>query len=260
MVQDGKYILMNIAEFTEWLSKQDIKREIYRIQMHHTWSPSYKSFTGKNQIALMKSMENYHVKSLGFSDIAQHISTFSDGSICIGRSFEKKSGGFYGSANNGGICIENIGNFDKGGDVMTEAQKQTIIAITALLCIKFNIKTDDKRIEYHAWYKTNSSIRDNDDAKKNDAYHKTCPGSNFFGGNSVSAFNKHFKPLIDAKIKELTAPATDYSGHWAEKHIQEMVDKKIMVGDGKGTFNPNNTTTRAEIAVVVSNILKYLNK
>lgn len=49
----------------------------------------------------------------------------------------------------------------------------------------------------------------------------------------------------------------DYKGHWAEKAIDEMVKKKIMIGDGKGTFRPNDKITRAEVAQTISSLLKY---
>ena len=52
----------------------------------------------------------------------------------------------------------------------------------------------------------------------------------------------------------------DYVGHWAEKVIDEMVGKKIMVGDGKGTFRPDDGITRAEVAQTISNLLKYQGK
>lgn len=52
----------------------------------------------------------------------------------------------------------------------------------------------------------------------------------------------------------------DYIGHWAESAIEEMVEKEIMVGDGKGKFRPNDNITRGEVAKLVSNLLKYLGK
>jgi N-acetylmuramoyl-L-alanine amidase len=65
---------------------------------------------------------------------------------------------------------------------------------------------------------------------------------------------------ITYKGEEKVVKKNDYTGHWAEAAIQEMVDKKIMVGDGKGTFRPDDTITRAEIAQMASNLLKHLGK
>jgi N-acetylmuramoyl-L-alanine amidase len=52
----------------------------------------------------------------------------------------------------------------------------------------------------------------------------------------------------------------DYSKHWAKNSIQKMVDTKIMIGDGKGTFRPDDKITRAEVAQTITNLLKYLGK
>ena len=52
----------------------------------------------------------------------------------------------------------------------------------------------------------------------------------------------------------------DYSTHWAKDAIQKMVDTKIMIGDGKGKFRPNDEITRAEVAQTIANLLKYLGK
>lgn len=63
---------------------------------------------------------------------------------------------------------------------------------------------------------------------------------------------------LNIKYKE--EQKMDYNGHWAEKAIKEMIDKKIMVGDGDGNFRPNDNITRAEVAQTISNLLDYLGK
>ena len=57
-----------------------------------------------------------------------------------------------------------------------------------------------------------------------------------------------------------TKSTNDYSNHWAKNAIQSMIDKKIMVGDGKGTFRPNANVTRGELAQALDSHLKYLGK
>jgi len=54
--------------------------------------------------------------------------------------------------------------------------------------------------------------------------------------------------------------ANDYSNHWAAKAIQKMADTKIMVGDGKGKFRPDDNITRGEVAQALTSLLKYLGK
>lgn len=65
---------------------------------------------------------------------------------------------------------------------------------------------------------------------------------------------------ITYKGEEKEVEKNDYTGHWAETAIKEMVEKKLMVGDDKGTFRPNDAITRGEVAQVISTLLKYLGK
>jgi hypothetical protein len=131
----------------------------------------------------MKSMENYHVGTLKMSEIAQHFSTFPDGSICVGRPLNKDGGGFLSPGNKDSITIENVGNFDS--DNMTEEQKQSIILLNALLCKKFNITPSTSTLIYHCWVQN-----------------KSCPGVKYFGGNSKAAADQNFIPLIKAEMED----------------------------------------------------------
>lgn len=184
MKQDGKFILMNRDEFKVYMENLKDCKSFSSIQQHHTASPSYKNCKNDNEILLMKSMERYHMNNLGMSCIAQHISTFPNGLICIGRPFAKDGGGFYGIQNKNSITIENVGNFDS--DVMTEEQKNSILLVNAVLCKKFKITPSINNLIYHCWVKN-----------------KSCPGNNFFGGNTKEDANKYFIPLIKSKINEL---------------------------------------------------------
>lgn len=66
--------------------------------------------------------------------------------IC--RSLDKQPAGTH-LANKGGICVENIGDFDKERDMMTEAQKNTIITLTGSLLKKFSITPNSQTLVYH---------------------------------------------------------------------------------------------------------------
>ena len=192
MKQVGKFMLFNSDEFSEWLSRIEIKRNVIRVQQHHTWVPSYKDFKGDNHFKICESMENFHVNTNRWAEIGQNITTFPDGTIMVCRSLEKTPSGIY-MLNTGSICIENIGNFDRGGDNMTASHRDTIIKMTRALLKKFNLEPNDNSVVYHHWYDTGTGKR-----KKTDEPNsmKTCPGTNFFGGNMVSDFNKYFLPLI----------------------------------------------------------------
>lgn len=181
MKQEGKFILMNGDELKAYIQELKGSKMFKSIQQHHTASPSYKDVKN-NHIALMKSMENYHVGTLKMSEIAQHFSTFPDGLICVGRPLSKDGGGFLGTQNSNSITIENVGNFDTA--IMTEEQKQSIILLNALLCKKFSIVPSTATLPYHCWVQN-----------------KSCPGIKFFGGNTKAAAEKNFIPLIKAAME-----------------------------------------------------------
>ncbi len=182
----------NIDEFKNYISTLNVSRRISLIQLHHTYSPSYKQFTGDNHIALQTEMRNYHIKTNGWSDIAQHFTIFPDGVIVSGRSMEMIPAGIKG-ANTGAVCIECLGNFDIGGDIMTDKQKETVVAAVKILIDKFGIEAKNG-IAYHGWW-TSGGTALGDYYK--DRSVKTCPGTNFFGGNSRKAFEENLLPLIE---------------------------------------------------------------
>lgn len=183
MKQDGKFILMNQEELKIYISELKEVKKFENIQQHHTASPSYKDVKN-NHFQLMKSMENYHVNTLKMSEIAQHFSTFPDGSICVGRPLTKDGGGFYGNQNIKSITIESVGNFDV--EAMTDEQRKSIVLLNALLCKKFGITPSTATLPYHCWVKN-----------------KSCPGINYFGGNTKTAAEKYFIPLIKKEMGDL---------------------------------------------------------
>ena len=149
-------------------------------------------------------MKNYHVNNHGWMDIGQHFTTFPDGSILTGRSLEQTPACIFGF-NANAICIENLGNFDLGKDTMTAAHKETIVRITAAIWKKFNIPVSSNKIVYHHWFNLATGERNN--GTKNN---KTCPGTNFFGGNKVADCEKNFLPLV-TNILDTVAPSTNVS-------------------------------------------------
>lgn len=183
---------MNIQEFEQWITSLRVGRTIDRIQQHHTYSPSYQHFNGSNHFERQKAMRDYHVNHNGWSDIAQHFTTFPDGTILTGRSPEVIPAGIKGQ-NATGICIEHFGNFDTGKDQMAPAHRDTIVAITAILLRKFSLQVNNRTVIYHHWYNLTTGER-NDGTRNN----KSCPGSAFFGGNKPTHCDNHFLPLITA--------------------------------------------------------------
>lgn len=190
MISKFGFTKMDILEFENWISTQKVARTIRYIQQHHTWSPTYSSFKTNNHFEIQQGMKNYHVGTNGWMDIGQHFTTFPDGTILTGRSLEQSPACITGF-NSGAICIENLGNFDLGKDQMTAAHKDTIVRLTAALCKKFGIAISSDQIVYHHWFNLSTGERNN--GTKNN---KTCPGTNFFGGNKVADCDLNFLPLV----------------------------------------------------------------
>ena len=191
MQQQGKFILFTPAEFAQWLNGLSLVRKIKLVQNHHTWLPDYSTFNKvKEHFKLLSSMERSHIER-GFAEIAQNLTTFPDGTIAVCRSFETMPAGIKG-VNQFGICMEHLGNFDVGGDSMTAAHRNTIIKVNSLLCKKFGLTPSTDSVVYHHWYDLTTGKRVKDGSPNT----KTCPGTNFFGGNTIEACTKNFIPLL----------------------------------------------------------------
>ncbi len=202
LAMQGTHILMTKEEFKEWLFNSKISRKIAIIQHHHTWRPSYAHFKGNNHFQLLNSMEHFHKSKMGWKTIAQNITTFPDGKIAVSRPFNMTPEGSIGAiANAEGITIENVGNFNAGNDVMTKEQKDAIIYVTALLCLKFNLIPSVDSITYHHWWRYKTGERVLDNAKDYEV--KSCPGTAFFGGNCTKSAQKYFYPLVVQKMNEI---------------------------------------------------------
>ncbi len=197
MKKKSGFTLMNRDEFKSWLEEIHINRYITLIQNHHTYIPDYSHCKGEDyQFTRLSGMKRSHLHR-GYSDIAQNLTTFPDGTIALCRPLERAPAGIKG-ANTRGICIEHVGYFDKGGDEMTDEHRKTIIFLNAVLCKKFNLQPNTDNIVYHHWFDLRSGKRRN-----GEGYTKSCPGTNFFGGNKVEDAEKHFIPLISKEFKNL---------------------------------------------------------
>lgn len=201
MRKQGQFLLFDgHAEFAAWLERAVVSRRVVLVQNHHTWLPDYTSFHGNNHFALLQGMERSHVER-GFAEIAQNVTTFPDGTVAVCRSLDKIPAGIKG-ANTGGICIENLGNFDAGRDQMTAAHREAIVRVNAAFCRKFGLTPDTDSIVYHHWYDLNTGLRTGGTGVT-----KTCPGTAFFGGNLVTDAAANFLPLVAAVLAGLPVAA-----------------------------------------------------
>ena len=194
---------MTPNEFKSWIAKQG-NYNYTGIQIHHTWSPSYSNFykadgSHEDELVRQNNMKNFHVKTNGWADIAQHFTIFPNGVIVSGRKLSNTTPVGIKGWNANKICIEIYGNFDKGADKMTEEQKQAVITVYGELCKKFNITPSVSTIRCHAWFTAGGTHLGDYNASKSA---KTCPGTNFMGfGNTKAAIQNNFIPLIQNYIK-----------------------------------------------------------
>lgn len=206
--QNGFTLLETEKEFKEWLDKQCPTRKINKLQVHHMALPDYSTWNGTDkrvygnnrELGRTKALDSYGKTTWNSPDgyghyIAQHFSIFPNGKITTGRNLNSTPIGIAGW-NTNAICVEIYGNFDKGGDTMTEEQKKAVIFVFALLAEKFGIPRISTYIRPHAWFTSSGNYLGDYIAGKS---RKTCPGTNFMGfGNSRKAFENNFYPLLKA--------------------------------------------------------------
>ena len=219
--QNGFTLFEKTSEIGPWLKKQKVTRKITRLQVHHmdlpnysTWEKTDKKVFDEPHFGRTQSLNDYGRRTWGSgaSDghghyIAQHFNVFPDGKITTGRHLNSKPIGIRGW-NDGAICIEIYGDFDKGHDIMTKAQKEAVIYLYGELCKRFDIPVNTNHIRPHCWFTAGGTFLGKYDSSRSA---KTCPGTNFMGyGCSPSGFNK-FLADIKAYVngKEVQASPTD---------------------------------------------------
>ena len=187
--QNGFTLFEKTSEIGPWLKKQNVTRTISRLQVHHmdlpnysTWEKTDKKVFSEPHFGRTQSLNDYGKKTWHYSDghgkyIAQHFNVFPDGKITTGRHLNSTPIGIRGW-NTNAICIEIYGDFDKGKDVMTAAQKKAVIALYGELCKRFKIKPSTSTIRPHCWFTAGGTYLGTYNPYKSA---KTCPGSNFWG-------------------------------------------------------------------------------
>lgn len=202
--QNGFTLFEKTSEIGPWLKKQNVTRTISRLQVHHmdlpnysTWEKTDKKVFDEPHFGRTQSLNDYGKKTWGYSDghgkyIAQHFNVFPDGKITTGRHLNSTPIGIKGW-NTNAICIEIYGDFDKGKDVMTAAQKKAVIALYGELCKRFKIKPSTSTIRPHCWFTAGGTYLGKYDSSRSA---KTCPGTNFMGyGCSTTGFAKFIKEV-----------------------------------------------------------------
>ena len=226
-----------IDEFKNWLKNKSVTRTVTRLQVHHTGLPDYSCFyksngTTEDELTRQNNMKSFHVNTNGWSDIAQHFTIFPNGKIVTGRSLNSNPAGINGW-NPNAICVEIYGNFDKGHDIMKEAQKQAVIMLYGELCKKFKLTPSNTTIRPHAWFTSGGTYLGDYVAGKS---RKTCPGTNFMSiGNSRTAFDNKFIPMVKAYINGQTTTSTPTN---TTNPIYKVIVDELNIRQGPGTSYP----------------------
>ena len=224
-------------EFKTWLKNKSVTRKVTRLQVHHTGLPDYSCFyksngTTEDELTRQKSMKDFHVKSRGMSDIAQHFTVFPNGKIVTGRSLNSNPAGISGW-NSGAICVEIYGNFDKGHDTMKPAQREAVIMLYGELCKKFKLTPSHSTIRPHAHFTSGGTYLGDYVAGRS---RKTCPGTNFMGiGNSKAAmttFIGYVKSYMNGTPTTSTTTATNSVG------VYKVIVDELNIRQGPGTSYP----------------------
>ena len=84
---------------------------------------------------------------------------------------------------------------------MSDAQRIAIVTANAHLLMRFGLFCDTDHVVYHHWWDLSTGKRTNGSGNT-----KSCPGTAFFGGNSVAAAQAGFLPLIAAEMGAAANP------------------------------------------------------
>lgn len=211
MTSEDGFLLLNVDEFASYLASFTFTRPVRRVQNHHTWKPDYFDFEKKvdNHFSLLRAMRRFHMQERGWSDIGQNITTFKDGMVAVCRSLNTVPACIKG-ANTGSIGMEHLGNFDVGGNEMDVRHAAAIVRVNALLCHKLQLTPSTDTIVYHHWYDLRTGER-----KNGEGVTKSCPGTAFFGGNTVDAARTGFIPKVQEDLTLLQGvPAGPLAALW----------------------------------------------
>lgn len=229
------YLFDTLEEFIEHVNKLKITRTINKLQVHHTYAPSYSNWKTDIELRRVRNTVDYHKQVFGSNDIAQHYTIFPNGKIATGRDINSTPIGIKGW-NTNAICCEIYGNFDV--DTMTKEQKETVIAFYGTWCKKLKLKASVDTIRPHCWF-TSSGIYLGDYSSSKSA--KTCPGKKFFGGNSKKSMKDNFIPLIqnfiDGKTSNTTTSTSITTTKWknGSYNCKVKATANLNLRSGRGT-------------------------
>lgn len=182
-------------EFTALVARFAFSRRITCVHVHHTWRPRASDFRGEPTI---EAMRTFHMKTMGWSDIAQHVTIDPQGRIWTGRDWNQppaSARGFNGNASAGPFMFEMIGDFDRGQERPSPAQLGSAALVTAAVQRRFRLPADEFR--FH-----------------NEMSTKSCPGSAF----SRDAFRQD----VERARTKLEEDSSRAQGNWANRDAERV--------------------------------------
>ena len=133
---------LSLDQFTQLFDKFPYKRQINAVHMHHTWRPGRADFKGHDTIV---SMWRFHTQTMGWRDIAQHVTIDPEGFVWLGRNWNlppASAAGHNGNEKFGPFMFEMIGNFDTGHDPFDGRQREAALQVIARVQSRFNLPTN----------------------------------------------------------------------------------------------------------------------
>lgn len=225
------YLFDTLDEFIKHVNGLKINRTINKLQVHHTYAPSYSNWKTDIELRRIRNTVDYHKKTFGSSDIAQHYTIFPNGKIATGRDINSTPIGIKGW-NTGAICCEIYGNFDV--DTMTKEQEEAVIAFYGTWCKKLKLKATTDYIRPHCWFTSNGTYLGDYNVSKSA---KSCPGKKFFGGNTKKSMQANFLPLIQNYIdgnKNVITQNASTSTNVFKGEVYRIITNSLNVRKGPG--------------------------
>jgi len=207
---------IGLADFEELLKQWVPIRRIDQFHLHCTDRPRRADFRG---IATIEAMRTYHMKTNGWSDIAQHLTIDPAGGLWTGRSWDKAPAsalGHNGSSRSGPFMIEVVGNFDTGKDPFNGPQRAAVLGVIVAVLKKFNLR--ENALFFHRDF-TNA---------------KTCPGTSL----DKATLQAEIADLLDGRVSlelpaasDATLDASEVRAWFAQDGARGLEDESMTHPD-----------------------------
>ena len=178
----ASYRALSPREFVDEVYNFSWTRNVWRVDMHHTWYPAHADYRG---LASIEGMARFHVGTCAFDDIAQHVTIAPDGLIWTGRDWNKIPASVGYGMNVGAFMFEMVGNFDTGHDRLEGEQLESVLTVVDTVQRRF-------RLPVH-------SLLFHREVPQTD---KTCPGSSIDKLDILKALKSRRSPPARKSTRE----------------------------------------------------------